>query len=51
MLSTPDVFEQSLGSFPALSVLPGQFLVKDIAFLGPAIWLLADGMKDVGKSA
>ena len=47
MLSTPGVFEQSIGGFPALSVLPGQFLVKDVVLLGASIWLLADAMKAV----
>ncbi len=41
MFSTPGVVEASLG-FPALSVMPGQFLVKDIALLGIAIWTLGD---------
>lgn len=47
MLSTPGVFEPSLGGFPALSVVPGQFLVKDVVLLGASIWLLADAMKAV----
>ncbi len=37
-LFTAPVVEASLG-FPGLSVLPGQFLLKDIALLGAAIWL------------
>lgn len=39
-LLTAPVLEPSLG-FPALSVLPGQFLLKDLALLGAAVWLLA----------
>jgi uncharacterized membrane protein YkgB len=37
MLSAPGVFEASLGGFPALSVVPGQFLIKDVVLLGVAI--------------
>ena len=47
MVTTPGVFEPSAGGFPALSVLPGQFLVKDIALLGASIWLLADALKSL----
>lgn len=39
MVTTPGVFESTLGGFPALSVVPGQFLVKDLALLGLSIWL------------
>ncbi len=38
ILSTPGVWEASLGGFPALSVLPGQFLLKDVVLLGAALW-------------
>ena len=38
LFSTPGVTEASLGGFPALTVLPGQFLVKDIVLLGVALW-------------
>lgn len=44
MLTTPGVFEASLGGFPALSIMPGQFLVKDIALLAIALRLLSDGL-------
>jgi reactive chlorine resistance protein C len=37
LLSTPG-WEPSLGGFPALSALPGQFLLKDVVLLGAAIW-------------
>ena len=43
MASTPGVVEPSIG-FPALSVMPGQFLVKDVALLGIAIWTFEDSM-------
>lgn len=46
LLSTPG-WEPSLGGFPALSVLPGQFLLKDAVLLGVAVWLLGDTLKDL----
>ena len=42
MLSTPPVWEASLGGFPALSVAPGQFLLKDLGLLGAAIWTMGE---------
>src|SRR5688500_19049137 len=33
LLTTPGVWEASAGGFPALSVVPGQFLVKDFVLL------------------
>jgi uncharacterized membrane protein YkgB len=44
MLSTPPVFEASLGGFPALSVAPGQFLLKDLALLGASVWTLGESL-------
>ncbi len=49
VLSTPGVFETSLGGFPALSVMPGQFLIKDLALLGVSVWLLADALKAIAR--
>lgn len=40
-------WEASLGGFPALSVVPGQFLLKDIALLGSSIWLLGASLKSM----
>ena len=40
LLSAPG-WEASLGGFPALSVVPGQFLLKDIVLLASSVWLLA----------
>ncbi|MEO0820724.1 MAG: DUF417 family protein [Pseudomonadota bacterium] len=40
-LLTAPVAEASAGGFPALNVLPGQFLLKDLALLGAALWLVA----------
>ncbi len=44
MLSTPPVWESSLGGFPALSVAPGQFLLKDLALFGAAVWTLGEAL-------
>jgi uncharacterized membrane protein YkgB len=46
LFSTPG-WEPSLGGFPALSVVPGQFILKDIVLLGVAVWLLGDTLKDL----
>jgi uncharacterized membrane protein YkgB len=45
LVTTPGVWEPSLGGFPALSALPGQFLIKDLALLGISLWSLGDAWK------
>ena len=45
-LITAPVWETSLGGFPALSVVPGQFLIKDVVLFGAAVWLLGDALRD-----
>jgi uncharacterized membrane protein YkgB len=42
LLSTPGVWEETLGSFPALSVMPGQFLIKDVVLLTVAVWIFGE---------
>ncbi|QDS97118.1 Inner membrane protein YkgB [Adhaeretor mobilis] len=42
LLTTPGIWEESLGGFPALSVAPGQFVLKDFVLLGASVWCLAD---------
>ena len=42
LVTTPEVWEPSLGGFPALSAIPGQFLIKDLALLGISLWSLGD---------
>ncbi len=37
-------WEPSAGGFPALSVAPGQFLVKDIVLFGAAVWATGDAL-------
>ena len=44
MFSTPGVVEPSLG-FPILSVVPGQFLLKDIVLLGASIWTSGEALR------
>jgi uncharacterized membrane protein YkgB len=46
LFSTPGVFEPSLG-FPALSAVPGQFLIKDVVLLGAALWTLGEALRAV----
>ncbi len=45
LLSTPG-WEPSLG-FPALSAMPGQFLLKDIVLFGASVWSLGESVKAV----
>ena len=44
-------WEPSLGGFPALSVVPGQFLIKDAVLFGAALWLLGDTLRAMGAHA
>ena len=43
-LFTAPGWEPSLGGFPALSVVPGQFLLKDGVLLASAVWLRPGGL-------
>jgi uncharacterized membrane protein YkgB len=49
MASTPGVFEPSLG-FPAISVAPGQFLLKDIGLLAASVLVLGHSLTAVGRN-
>lgn len=44
LVSTPGVIEPSLG-FPAISVVPGQFLIKDVVLLGVSVWCAGDSWR------
>ena len=44
LFSTPGVIEPTLG-FPALSAVPGQFLLKDVVLLGAALWTLGESLR------
>ncbi|MFI9274608.1 YkgB family protein [Kitasatospora sp. NPDC052896] len=45
LFTTPGVAEPSAGGFPAISVMPGQFLLKDLVLLGAALWTLGDALE------
>ena len=45
LITTQGVWEPSLGGFPALSAVPGQFLIKDLALLGISLWTLGEAWK------
>jgi uncharacterized membrane protein YkgB len=49
MATTPGTFEPSLG-FPAISVVPGQFLLKDIGLLAVSLWILADSARRLRRA-
>ncbi|MFA9475147.1 MAG: DUF417 family protein [Filomicrobium sp.] len=39
-------WEASLGGFPALSVVPGQFLLKDVVLLGAGLVVAGDALSE-----
>jgi uncharacterized membrane protein YkgB len=45
LLTTPG-WELTLG-FPALSAMPGQFLLKDIVLFGASVWSLGESLKAI----
>jgi uncharacterized membrane protein YkgB len=47
LLTTPGVWEASVGGFPALSAVPGQFLAKDFVLFGSALRLLGDDLSAI----
>jgi uncharacterized membrane protein YkgB len=50
MASTPGVFEPSLG-FPGLSVMPGQFLLKDLGLLAASIFAFGNSLRAISRRA
>ncbi|MDI7864660.1 YkgB family protein [Rhizobiaceae bacterium n13] len=44
MVTTPGVLVPELG-FPAISVAPGQFLLKDIGLLALSLWIAFDSLR------
>ena len=44
LVTTPG-WEPNLGGFPALSAMPGQFLLKDIVLLGGALWTAGEALE------
>jgi reactive chlorine resistance protein C len=51
LFTTPGITEASAGGFPALSVMPGQFLLKDLVLLAAALWTLGDSLGAVRSPA
>jgi uncharacterized membrane protein YkgB len=51
LLTTPGVWEPAAGGFPALSVVPGQFLVKDFVLLGASLWLVGSDLRSLQSAA
>lgn len=51
LFTTPDVADASAGGFPALSGMPGQFLLKDLVLLGAAVWTLGEALGAARASA
>lgn len=49
-LLTAPVWEASLGGFPALSVVPGQFLLKDLVLLAAAVFAAGEAVKDTAAA-
>ena len=47
LFTTPG-WEPTLG-FPALSAMPGQFLLKDIVLFGASVWSFGDSLKAIVK--
>ena len=50
LFSTPG-WEPSLGGFPSLAVVPGQFLLKDLVLLGGSMWSLGEALNAGGGPA
>lgn len=46
LITTPG-WEPTLGGFPALSAMPGQFLLKDLVLFGAAVWSLGESIKAI----
>ena len=44
LFTTPGVTAAPAGGFPVLSVLPGQFLLKDLVLAGASLWTLGDAL-------
>jgi uncharacterized membrane protein YkgB len=51
LVTTPGVWEPSAGGFPALSAIPGQFLIKDLALLGISLWTFGEAWKAGERAA
>lgn len=43
LITTPG-WEPSLGGFPAVSAMPGQFVLKDVVLLGVSLWTAGEAL-------
>ncbi len=48
LLSTPGVWQPGYG-FPSLSPMPGQFIAKDLVFLGAALWTAGEALRAASR--
>jgi len=49
LFTTPGATAAPAGGFPVLSVLPGQFLLKDLVLAAAALWTLGDSLGAVAR--
>jgi uncharacterized membrane protein YkgB len=49
-LTTPGVAEATAGSFPAISAMPGQFILKDLVLLAASLVLLWASLQGQGST-
>ena len=50
LLTTRGVGEATAGGFPAISVVPGQFLIKDFVLLGASLWICGEDWRALTSS-
>jgi uncharacterized membrane protein YkgB len=50
LFTTPGVVSRFAGPVPALSALPGQFLLKDLVLMGVAVWSLGEAVQASRRS-
>ncbi len=48
LLTTPGVWQPGYG-FPSLSPMPGQFIAKDLLFLGAALWTAGKALRAANR--
>ncbi len=48
LLTTPGVWQPGYG-FPSLSPMPGQFIAKDLVFLGAALWTAGEALRAANR--
>ncbi len=48
LLSTPGVWQPGYG-FPCLSPMPGQFIAKDLVYLGAALWTAGEALRAASR--